>query len=140
MAVKRQPESSAGEISESAHNWFRQRVKHIEINMTETGQVLCLDSEWEEFCLAAMRATKLAVRDAGIPEDEIVNLFGRVILEEKSGGKEVIWNAELNRTRFQLIDGDLQGTLSRAEQLLYEPEGERVLEVAFRIYRAPSIN
>jgi hypothetical protein len=87
-----------------------------------------------------MRATKLALRDAGVAEDEIVNLCGRVVLEEKGAGKEVAWNAELNRRRFQLTDGDIQGTLSRAEQLLDEPEGERVLEVAFRIYRAPSIN
>lgn len=140
MVVKRQSESSAGAHSESANDWFRQCVKHVEINMAETGQVLCPDSEWAEFCLAAMRATKLAVRDAGVAEDEIVNLCGRVILEEKSGGKEVIWNAELNRRRFQLIDGDIHGTFSRAEQLLDEPEGERALEVAFRIYRAPSIN
>ncbi len=83
MAVKKQPESSAGEISESAHDWFRQFVKQVEFNMEETGQVLCAGSEWAKVCLAAIRATKLAVRDAGVAEDEIVNLCGRVILEEK---------------------------------------------------------
>jgi hypothetical protein len=89
MAVKKQSESSAGELSESANDWFREFVKHVEINMAETGQVLRSASEWADFCLAAMRATKLALRDAGVAEDEIVNLFGRVVLEEKGAGKEV---------------------------------------------------
>jgi hypothetical protein len=28
-----------------------------------------------------------------------------------------VWNAELNKRRFELIDGDLQGTLNQAEKL-----------------------
>jgi hypothetical protein len=46
MAVKKQPESSAGELSEFANDWFRQFVKHVEVYMVETGQVLRPNSEW----------------------------------------------------------------------------------------------
>lgn len=64
-----------------------------------------------------MRAVKLTLRDSGADEDEIVNLFGRIAIEEKGPGKEAMWNAELNKRRFELIDGDIQGTLSRDEQI-----------------------
>lgn len=117
MTVKKQPEASAGELCESANDWFRQFLKHLEIFMAETGQALRPDSESADFCLVALRAVKLTLRDSGADEDEIVNLFGRIVIEEKSGGKELAWNAELNKRRFELIDGDIQGTLSPAEQV-----------------------
>lgn len=117
MTVKKQPETSGGELCESANDWFRQFLKHLEIFMTETGQALRPDSEPTEFCLAAMRAVKLTLEDSGVDKDEIVNIFGRMVIEEKSGGKGLVWSAELNKRRFELIDGDIQGTLSRAEQI-----------------------
>ena len=117
MAVKKQPESSAGELCEAANDWFRQFLKHLEIFMVETGQALPPDSEPADFRLAAMRAVKFTLLDSGVDDDEIVNLFGRVVIEEKSRGQKPVWNAELNKRRFELIDGDIQGTLSRAEQI-----------------------
>ncbi len=117
MTVKKRPEASAGELCESANDWFRQFLQHLEIYMAETGQALRPDSESTEFCLAALRAVKLTLRDSGVNEDEILNLFGRIVIEEESAGNEPAWNAELNRRRFELIDGDIQGTLSRAEQI-----------------------
>jgi hypothetical protein len=55
--------------------------------------------------------------DSGIDDDEIVNLFGRVALEDTNAPTELEWNAELNKRRFELIDKDIQGTLNRAEQI-----------------------
>lgn len=117
MTVKKQPETNGGELCESANDWFRQFLKQLEIFMTETGQALRPDSEPAEFCLAAMRAVKLTLEDSGVDKDEIVNILGRIILEVKSGDKEPKWNAELNKRRFELIDGEIQGTLSPAEQI-----------------------
>lgn len=117
MTVKKQPEAGAGQLCESANDWFRQFLMQLEIDMAETGQSLRPDSELAEFCLAAMRAVKLTLRNSGIDEDEIVNLFGRIVFEEKSGSEKPVWNAELNRRRFELIDGDIQGTLSRTQQI-----------------------
>lgn len=117
MTVEKRPEARAGELCESANDWFRQFLEHLEIYMAETGQALRSDSESAEYYLAAMRAVKLTLRDSGVEEDEIVNLFGRIVIEEKSSGENPLWNAELNKRRFELIDGDIQGTLSRAEQI-----------------------
>jgi hypothetical protein len=117
MTVKKPPESSAGELRESVNDWFRQFLKILEVFMAETGQPLHPDSESADLRLAAMRAVTLTLRDSGADEDEIVNLFGRIAIEEKVVANEPVWNAELNERRFELIDGDIQGTLSRAEQI-----------------------
>ena len=117
MTVKKQPESSAGELYESANDWFRQFLKHLEIFMAETGQALRSDSDSADLRLAALRAVKLTLRDSGADEDEIVNLFGRTAIEEKGMANQPVWTTELNKRRFELIDGDIQGTLSRVEQI-----------------------
>lgn len=117
MVVKKQPESDSGELSGAANDWFLQFLKHLEIFMTETGQDLHLGSESVDYGLAAMRAVKLTLLEAGIAQDEIVNLLGRIAIDETSAPIDSEWNAELNKRRFELIDRDIQGTLSRAEQL-----------------------
>lgn len=117
MIVKKQPESSAGELCEAAVDWFRQFLKLVEIHMAETGQGLHPDSSSAELCLAAVRAVKLTLHDSGVHDDEITNLFGRVAIDEKVLADAPVWNAERNKRRFELIDGDIQGTLSRAEQI-----------------------
>jgi hypothetical protein len=117
MAVKKQPESGAGELSEAANDWFRQFLKLLELFIVETGQGLPLDANTTDCRLAAMRAVKLTLLDSGIDDDEIINLFGRVALEDTNAPTKLEWNAELNKRRFELVDGDIQGTLSRAEQI-----------------------
>lgn len=117
MVVKKQPESDFGELSGAANDWFLQFLKHLEIFMAETGQDLHPDSESADYGLAAMRAVKLTLLDAGIAPDEIVNLLGRIAIEETSVPIDPEWNAELNKRRFELIDGEIQGTLNHAEQL-----------------------
>jgi hypothetical protein len=117
MTIQRQPESSAGELYESANDWFRQFLKHLEIFMADTGQALRSDSDMAELRLAALRAVKLTLRDSGADEDEILNLFGRTAIEKLEIAKSPIWTAELNKRRFELIDRDIQGTLSPVEQI-----------------------
>lgn len=116
MAIKKQPESDAGEISEAVNDWFRQFLKHLEIFMVETGQGLPADSEPADHCLAAMRAVKLTLLDSGMDDEGVRNLLGRIAVEETNTGTQLEWNAELNKRRFELIDGDIQGTLNPAEQ------------------------
>ncbi|MFO1041160.1 MAG: hypothetical protein U0941_05195 [Planctomycetaceae bacterium] len=117
MTVKKQPESSVRELYESANDWFRQFLKRLEINMADTGQALRSDSDLAEFRLAAMRAVKLTLRDSGALQDEILNLFGRVAIEKMGTADDLLWTSELNKRRFELIDGDIQGTLSQVEQI-----------------------
>ena len=117
MAVKKQPESDAGALPETANDWFRQFLMHLELFMVETGQGLSADSKSADHCLAAMRAVKLTLLDSGMDDEEIRNLLGRIAVEETATGTQLEWNAELNKRRFELIDGDIQGTLNPAEQI-----------------------
>ena len=117
MAVKKQPESGAGELSENANDWFRQFLKLLEISLAETGQGLPPDAQPRDYGLAALRAVRITLVDSGVDDDEIVNLFGRVVMETANTPTGLKWNTELNQRRFELIDRDIQGTLSRAEQI-----------------------
>lgn len=108
MAVKKQPESDAGKLSESANDWFRQFLKHLELFMVETGQSLPTDSKLTDHRLAAMRAVKLTLLDSGMDDDEVRSLVGRVALEDTDVPAQLEWNADMNKRRFELIDGDIQ--------------------------------
>jgi hypothetical protein len=45
MAVKKQPKSEAGELSEAANDWFRQFLKLFELYIVETAQGLPPDAK-----------------------------------------------------------------------------------------------
>lgn len=78
MAVKKQPDSGAGELTEAANDWFRQFLKHLEIHLVATGQHLSAVSEPSDYRLAAMQAVRLTLLDSGINDEELRTLFGRV--------------------------------------------------------------
>ncbi|MBV08365.1 hypothetical protein [Rubinisphaera sp.] len=117
MAVKKQPDPQSGTLHECANDWFRQFLKHLEIFLVETGQGLSSDSDTADYSLAAMQAVKLTLLDSGHNHEQILALFGRVAFEDADISKTPEWTTEKNRRRFELIDGDIQGTLSQNEQL-----------------------
>ena len=53
----------------------------------------------------------------GIDDEQIHKLFGRIALEHPKAPEKLEWNAGRNKRRFELIDHDIQGALSRDEQL-----------------------
>lgn len=117
MAVKKQPDSGTSELPESAHDWFRQFLKHLELFMVETSQSLGPDSNSADHRLVAMRAVKLTFLESGMNHEEVRDLFGLVAIESVGTSQSPRWNREFNRRRFELIDGDIQGTLNAAEQI-----------------------
>lgn len=117
MAVKKQPDSVAGTLPEGANDWFRQFLKHLEIFMTEMGQQLPSNANSPELALAAMRAVKITLLDSGLDDKQILALFGHVAFENTDSSKSPKWTAELNKRRFELIDGDIQETLTVEERL-----------------------
>jgi hypothetical protein len=118
MAVKKQPESNPGKLHEAVNDWFRQFLKHLELYIVETGQSLTSNSNTMDFSRAAIQAVKLTLLDSGADNEQVQNLFGRVALgEDFLFPERREWNAELNKRRFELIDMDIQRTLSHAEQL-----------------------
>ena len=117
MAVKKQPDPKSATLAEGANDWFRQFLKHLEISMSEIGQVLPSDATSADYSLAAMRAVKMTLLDSGLNDEQILGLFGQVAFEPASSSRKSEWTAELNKRRFELIDGDIQGKLSREERL-----------------------
>src|SRR3954447_26381600 len=117
MAIKKQPEPKAGEISLALNGWFSQFLKVLELSIIEMEQCLPVDASPADCRLAVMRAVKLALLDSGIDDDAITGLFGQVAFEDSNARLKVEWNAEWNKRRFELIDRDIQGALSRVEKL-----------------------
>ena len=117
MVGKKQHDPKIATVSEEANDWFRQFLKHLEISMSDIGQRLPSDSTNVDFSRAALRAVKLTLRDSGLNDDQLLSLFGQVAFEPSSTWTKPEWTAELNRRRFELIDGDIQGTLTREERL-----------------------
>jgi hypothetical protein len=118
MAVEKQPDSEVGEFSEAADDWFRQFLKHLELNLTESShQGLAPDADVAALRLTALRAVKRTLTDSGMSDQELLDLFAKVALEPARTATQRGWNATLNKRRFELIDRDIQGSLSPAEQL-----------------------
>ena len=117
MAIKKQPNPQVAALHEGANDWFRQFVKHLELSLAETGQGLPSDSKITDYGLVAVQAVKLTLLDSGLDSEQILDLFGRAAIEDVKVPKSTSWTAKLNKRRFELIDGDIQGKLSQEEQL-----------------------
>jgi len=60
---------------------------------------------------------KTTLLDSGLNEEQVAGLLGRIAVESNDAKLGVQWTDELNRRRFELVDADIQRTLSPAEQL-----------------------
>ena len=78
MAVKKQPNHGAGEISGSVDEWFRQFLKHLELHLVAFGQSISSDSAPADYHLAAMQAVRLTLLDSGMNEDGFRDLLDRI--------------------------------------------------------------
>jgi hypothetical protein len=117
MAVKKQPDPKSATVSEGANDWFRQFLKHLELSWSEIGQAIPSDATPADYGLATLQAVKLTLLDSGLNDGQVLGLFGQVAFEQAFLSSRPEWTAELNKRRFELIDGDIQGTLSREEKL-----------------------
>lgn len=117
MAVKKQPDSDPGHIQEATDLWFRQFLKHLELSLLATGQKLAADAEPADYGLFAVQAVKTTLIESGLDEQQVIGLLGQAALQQAAQTPDLEWNEDLNRRRFHLIDGDIQGCLSREERL-----------------------
>ena len=117
MAVKKQPDPEPATVSEGANDWFRQFLKHLELSWSEIGQAIPSDATPADYGLAALQAVKMTLLDSGLNKEQVIGLFGQVAFEQAIFSRRPEWTAELNRRRFELIDGDIQGTLTSEERL-----------------------
>lgn len=117
MAVKKQPDPESATVSEGANDWFRQFLKHLELSWSEIGQAIPSDATPADYGLAALQAVKITLLDSGLNKEQVIGLFGQVAFEQAIFSRRPEWTAELNMRRFELIDGDIQGTLTSEERL-----------------------
>ena len=65
--------------------------------------------------LATIRAMFHTLLDSGMDTESFAETVGRVLIEKRPGSIE--WNSELNQRRFELIDKEIQETLTPAERV-----------------------
>jgi hypothetical protein len=102
-------------ISESASEWIGLCIKHFELNLLDTSRSLPPDASDLDYWVAAIRAMLDAFLDSGMDTELFAETVGRVLIEERPGSIE--WDSELNQRRFELIDKEIQETLTPAERV-----------------------
>ena len=117
MASKKRRESGRQTLNEPANDWFLQFLKHLEINFLDEGLGLLADAGTKEYALAALNVVKTTLRESGLSEEEIQLLWEQSGLKNAKEKKTLVWSAKMNQRRFELIDGEIQGTLTNDEQL-----------------------
>ncbi len=59
----------------------------------------------------------MTLLDSGLNEEQVIGLLGKVAFERTILSRRPEWTAELNRRRFELIDGDIQERLQARKGL-----------------------
>jgi hypothetical protein len=117
MAAKKLPEPESTSTPENASDWFRQFLKHLELEIADGGRELQADPGILECGLIALQAVYRTLLDSGLDEQQVAALFGRAVSKKLGGHGGMPWTAELNQRRFELIDREIQGTLGPTEEL-----------------------
>lgn len=117
MAIKRQPESEFAKIDEHALDWFRVFLKHLEIELIDSAGDLPAEAGSKDYALTALKAARRTLVESGLDHEQVLALFGRAAYAPIASKETRKWNSELNKRRFELIDKDIQGTISQTERL-----------------------
>jgi hypothetical protein len=119
MARTKLPESgplSRGDsISEDASEWIELFVKHIENSLLDTSRTLPPEASDLDYAVAAIEVMFETLLESGMQSELVTEAVGQVLVGERPGSIE--WNPELNQRRFELIDKEIQETLTPAERV-----------------------
>lgn len=117
MARTKRPDSKRPEpretISPDADAWIRQFVTLLEDHFIEASRNLPSGPGTSELQLRTARAILATYRESGMELESVVELLGQAAAEETAG--EIAWSDELNQRRFELIDKEIQGSLTLPE-------------------------
>jgi hypothetical protein len=102
-------------ISADADLWIRQFVKLLEIHALDASHDLSPQASVSESQVATARAIFETFLDSGMEFESVVELFGRVAVERRV--VTAAWTDESNRRRFELIDKEIQGSMTPGESL-----------------------
>ncbi len=107
--------SHRGSISEHASDWFRRFSTELENSFTDSALDLPADASARAYQDATIRAVFLVLLDSGMDTESFAETVGRVLIEKRADFVE--WTSELNQRRFDLIDKEIQETLTPAERI-----------------------
>jgi len=119
MTTRKPPESeqpeSREEISGTADFWIRTFVTQFERRVLEAGRALPPDASASELQMATARAILATFLDSGMEFESAVELLGQAAVDWPS--VDVPWSDALNQRRFELIDKEIQRSLTPAESI-----------------------
>jgi hypothetical protein len=119
MASQKLPESEAASapssMSEDADNWIRRFTAFVEENFIDASCRLSRDASLADYQYATIRAVWQTLLESGMDPESIMVTIGQVLIETVAPLGE--WNSELNRRRFELIDKEIQHSLTPAERI-----------------------
>jgi len=104
-----------GSISEHASDWIRRFSKELEDNFINSALSIPADSPARAYQDATIRAVFSVLLDSGMDTESFAETFGRILIERRAASVE--WTSESNQRRFELIDKEIQETLTPAERI-----------------------
>jgi len=102
-------------ISGPADDWIRQFVKHFELNIVDCSRDVPPDAGVRESMRATASAVFATFLDSGMDKDAVLDLLEQVAFESISAG--IAWSETLNHRRFELIDKEIEQSLTPAERI-----------------------
>jgi hypothetical protein len=96
-------------------DWIRTFVRQLEEHLLDAGRDLPPDPSVSESQAATARAILKTFLDSGMERASVLELLGQVVVEHPP--VEAAWSDELNHRRFELIDKEIQGSLTPAESI-----------------------
>ena len=105
--------SSERSISKDVSDWLLQLSKQLEDGFIELALEFPEDAPIRAYQDATIRAMFSALLDSGMDPEAFAETAGQVLLEKRTGSIE--WNSRLNQRRFELIDKEIQETLTAVE-------------------------
>jgi hypothetical protein len=98
-----------------ADDWIRQFIKHLEAHFVDATRELPPDAGVSDFGAATARAIVATYLDSGMETEAVVELLGQASVSNRAVG--VAWTDAMNERRFELIDKQIQGSLTLADSL-----------------------
>ena len=99
MAVKKQPDSNPGNLSEATDEWLRLFLKHLEVHLLQTIRQLNATPSPSDFGLASLRAVKLTLLHSGIPPEQLTGLLGLVFFVDSAEQLNLSVDPKTGRTK-----------------------------------------
>jgi hypothetical protein len=102
-------------ISAVADDWIRLFITHFELHLVNASRDLPSGASVSESQVATARAILATFIESGMEIESTVELLAQVAAERRS--IDVDWSDALNQRRLELIDKEIQGSLTATESI-----------------------